>query len=307
MASNYLDVQVYNDAPSVPSWAWVVCSSRTESGGVAVEFVLSVTEGCLDSYPLFMFTTLPTHHLTQEFVEPRMEQMVMALLRNVPVKRVYAVYGPDLLARVFARNWTQITGIQNLAHSPYYAAKLSFCTRQTFRNRAMALRADLTYEIRPADNNDIRDVAECCGGFADDSAPYSLTWDGAIREATFLVGHHQVWIHRIAQKGTSRSEIASIVAFTRNSETNATITKVYTNPKWRRLGCAERLVRKVCEYLLQSKVTVSLFVAHDNPGAALVYSRVGFVGLGPQEGFVPGVEGWTEIGFDRNFVQLGHW
>lgn len=59
--------------------------------------------------------------------------------------------------------------------------------------------------------------------------------------------------------------------------------------------------------LLESKVTVSLFVAHDNPGAALVYSRVGFVGLSPQEGSVPGVDNWTEIGFDRSVVRLGHW
>jgi hypothetical protein len=59
--------------------------------------------------------------------------------------------------------------------------------------------------------------------------------------------------------------------------------------------------------LLGTKDTVSLFVAHDNPGAAHVYSRVGFVGLNPREGSVPGVDDWTEIGFDRNVVCLGHW
>ncbi len=58
---------------------------------------------------------------------------------------------------------------------------------------------------------------------------------------------NQVWVHRIRQQGEDRSSIASIVAFTRNSDTLATITKVYTNPDYRRRGCAERLVRRVCK------------------------------------------------------------
>lgn len=288
---------------------WVTCSSSDSEGKAIVEFVLSLTEGYIDSYPVFLYTTLPANRLTQGYVQPRMAEMVKALARalNGDLPRVYAVYGQDPLAQAFAWNWTNHTGIRNLSDKPYYEAKLSFCTRQTFRSRLLSLPDDLIPEIRLANNDDIRAVAQCCYGFARDSEPYVLTREGALREAEYLVHQRQIWIHHITRKGTTQTEIASIVAFSRNSETNATITKVYTSPDWRRLGCAERLVRQVCESLLQTKTTVSLFVAHDNPGAAAVYSRVGFVGLDPREGTVSGVENWTEIGFDREVVRLGHW
>ena len=50
-----------------------------------------------------------------------------------------------------------------------------------------------------------------------------------------------------------------------------------------------------------------LYVAHNNPAAAGVYSRVGFVGFGPDSEPVEGVDSWLELGFDRKQVQLGHW
>ncbi|KXN93240.1 hypothetical protein AN958_00164 [Leucoagaricus sp. SymC.cos] len=226
---------------------WVVCSSKNSMGDVVVELVIAITEGYIDSYPAFFFSAIPPHLLAREFVQPRMEKMIQALFIVLPVRRVYAVYGPDLLAKAFAWCWTSLTGVGNYSTKPYYAAKLSFCTRQTFKTRLLPLREDLTAEIRPADPNDIMEVAQCCYGFASDSDPYNLTEQGAIREAEFLVHQGQIWIHRVTRKGTGQSAIASIVAFTRISETNGTITKVYTNPNWRRLGCAERLVRQVCE------------------------------------------------------------
>jgi hypothetical protein len=48
-------------------------------------------------------------------------------------------------------------------------------------------------------------------------------------------------------------------------------------------------------------------VAHDNIAAAKVYHRVGFVGLDENDYTAEGVEDWLEIGFDRKYVQLGHW
>ena len=59
--------------------------------------------------------------------------------------------------------------------------------------------------------------------------------------------------------------------------------------------------------LLTLKKTVVLYVANNNPAAAKVYSRVGFVGLGPESGPTEGVDQWLELGFDRQRVQLGHW
>jgi len=76
--------------------------------------------------------------------------------------------------------------------------------------------------------------------------PFQLTQASALRESTYLVNNNLVWVHRLRVPGQTQSELASVVAFTRNSESIATISKVFTNPKWRRLGCAERLVRRVC-------------------------------------------------------------
>jgi predicted GNAT family acetyltransferase len=70
--------------------------------------------------------------------------------------------------------------------------------------------------------------------------------EGAIKEATLLVRNKQLWVHEIRQDDAV-PEIASIVAVTRESNTVSAITKVYTNPQWRRRGCAERLVRRVCK------------------------------------------------------------
>ncbi len=59
--------------------------------------------------------------------------------------------------------------------------------------------------------------------------------------------------------------------------------------------------------LLKTKESVVLYVAHNNPAAAKVYHRVGFVGLEPQAEKVSGVDSWLELGFDRRRVVLGHW
>lgn len=59
--------------------------------------------------------------------------------------------------------------------------------------------------------------------------------------------------------------------------------------------------------LLKNKDRVVLYVAHNNPAAAKVYDRVGFLGLGPTSAPVEGVDSWLELGFDRKHVTLGHW
>lgn len=76
--------------------------------------------------------------------------------------------------------------------------------------------------------------------------PFVLSADGALNEARVLISKRQLWVHEIRRAGQA-PEIASIVAVTRTSETVAGITKVYTNPRWRQRGCAERLTRKVCK------------------------------------------------------------
>lgn len=75
---------------------------------------------------------------------------------------------------------------------------------------------------------------------------------GAMAEASLLIKKGQVWVHEICAP-RQRPEIASIVAVTRTSDTVAGITKVYTNPRWRQRGCAERLVRHVCRECVYSQ------------------------------------------------------
>ena len=76
--------------------------------------------------------------------------------------------------------------------------------------------------------------------------PFILSRASSAKEATLLVRNNQVWVHEI-QRDDEPPELASIACTTRSSSTVTAITKVYTNPKWRKLGCAERLVRRVCK------------------------------------------------------------
>ncbi|KAI6031477.1 hypothetical protein BKA83DRAFT_4200879 [Pisolithus microcarpus] len=75
---------------------------------------------------------------------------------------------------------------------------------------------------------------------------------------------------------------------------NSARTSVFTNPRWRELGCAERLLRRVCRDLLVEKDRIVLYVGVEN-SAARLYQRVGFQGL----------VGGDEVEGQR--VELGFW
>ncbi|KAJ7033367.1 hypothetical protein C8F04DRAFT_623124 [Mycena alexandri] len=271
----------------------------------AIDFILSVTNGDLGTYPAFVFTTHPIHRLTPEFLLPRLIRLAEALRAAVPIKRVYSFFAPDAVTKMLVEIWFSLTGVQGY-QDPYYHAKLSYCTKQSFVNRRMTTFPGLVYELRPAVESDLEGVASLCYQFAADSEPFTLSHESAIKEAAILIRNQQIWVHGMRFDGDVHEDIASIVAFTRNSDNVATISKVFTNPTWRRRGCAERLVRRVCKHLLATKQSVALFVAHSNPGATKVYDRVGFRGL---DGGAPveGVDSWLEIGLDRSKIELGHW
>ncbi|KAK0430045.1 hypothetical protein EV421DRAFT_1722094 [Armillaria borealis] len=290
--------------PPKPGQVWIVyftCDPEPR-----VQFILSCTATETGKYPIFITTTRPTNTLSLEFIHQPMSLLVEELYRVVPVPRVFSIFAPDAIAQHFATLWTRLTGVDHITQ-PYYAAKLTFCTKMSFRYRQATMVPGVTYELRLAVPSDIEEIAKLCHGFASESEPFVLDDAGALKEATLLVRQNQVWVHRIRQQGEDRSSIASIVAFTRNSDTLATITKVYTNPDYRRRGCAERLVRRVCKHLFMTKDKVALYVAHTNPAASKVYHRVGFAGLGGDGIAVEGVDAWTEIGFDRDVIDLGHW
>ena len=75
--------------------------------------------------------------------------------------------------------------------------------------------------------------------------PFILEDEGALKEATELIENNMLWVHEVQSNG--HRDIASVVATTRQSARVTAITKVYTNPKYRSKGCAERLVRRVCQ------------------------------------------------------------
>lgn len=287
---------------------WITCTSSQPHSPPTLDFVLSCTDGYQGGYPVFLFTTLPYDSLSHptDYTRRRVNALVRALQRAVPTERVFSVFAPEPLTRLFATLWTAATGVQLDADPEYYAAKFPYCTSETFRPRRSSLFPDITFDLRPARPDDLKQVAELCYGFAKESEPFVLTMDGATREAERMITNNQVWVHEIAFRGKA-PEIASIVATTRTSETVAAITKVFTNPRWRKRGCAERLTRQVCKHLLKSKDKIVLYVAHNNPAAAKVYHRVGFVGLDPNEASSVGVDNWLELGFDRKHVILGHW
>ncbi|KAF9004483.1 hypothetical protein BDZ89DRAFT_1049472 [Hymenopellis radicata] len=258
-----------------------------------LELVLACTSNEMGTYPIFIAATAPASRLTAQFLHTRLWLLADALRYAVPNSRVYSVFCPDTIAHLFAAIWSALTGIRRYKE-PYYAAKLSICTKETLKHGPSRNIPGIPADLRLAVPDDLKGVADLCYGFASESEPFTLTSDLALKQASLLIQDRQVWVYCIRADGESDpGDIASIVACTRNSEQCATITKVYTDTRWRRRGCAERLV--------------ALYVARDNTAATKVYNRVGFAGLG--EHAVDGVncEFWSEIGFDREQVELGHW
>lgn len=158
--------------------------------------------------------------------------------------------------------------------------------------------------MRQAEVTDVEAAAVLCKEFADDSVYFPLELPDALKEARELVRNRQLWVYYMTMPD-GRQELASIVACTRTSENVAAVTKVYTNPLCRSRGCAERLVRRVCEFWLKEagRQFVVLFVAHENEPAEKVYNHVGFEGLRGRT--AEGVEDWLEIGFSGTV--RGHW
>ncbi|KAF8527412.1 hypothetical protein BU17DRAFT_61565 [Hysterangium stoloniferum] len=292
------------DKEDVPGQLWITCKTAlTPDAEPELEFILSCSEWHMGTYPIFIISTLPTSCLAPAFLAPRVAMLTAELQACIPTERAYSIFAPAPLAKAFAQAWSNVTGVE-LEDHPYYAARFSHCSRKTFVDRSQTLPYDCTYNLRLACEGDIPHVAELCKGFASDSDPFILDDAGALKEANYLVSNKIAWVHEVIQNNSSH--IACLVATTRNGVNVGTITKVFTHPAWRKRGCAERLVRKVCRNFLitQGKQWVVLYVAHNNPAAAKVYDKVGFTGLCGKPR-AEGVDDWIEIGCRG--AQIGHW
>jgi hypothetical protein len=150
---------------------WITCTSYDRQP--TVDLVLSCTEGPMGSYPIFIVSLRPFASLTHQYLLPRLIALASALHDTVPVNRVYSVFAPEPITMLFVSLWTELTGVGSYAREPYYAAKLSYCTKSSFSNRQTTIHPDLVYDLRPADDDDIMDVAELCHNFAAVSVSYS--------------------------------------------------------------------------------------------------------------------------------------
>ncbi|TCD67096.1 hypothetical protein EIP91_000559 [Steccherinum ochraceum] len=214
------------DSTHLPPQLWIACITFHRNAPPSVDFVLSCTEGPLGPYPVFIVTTV-NRSITQDAAERRMQSMAFELQRSVPTSRVFAVFALERVARMFAAIWTRFTAVPLHPTSPeYYAAKITYCTRETFLGLEVEdTGLTMVTELRLGTEADLHQVARLCHGFAAESKPYTLSPEGAQREAALLIGRRQVWVHEIKACAGHSSEIASIVAVTRASATVATITK----------------------------------------------------------------------------------
>ncbi|KAG8933442.1 hypothetical protein FRC02_011820 [Tulasnella sp. 418] len=297
----------YRDIPAkIPEQFWLsLWTTRGRTSSAKLDIVLSCTKGPIGDYPVFLYSNVPDECLTQDFLESRIELLVTRLKSCVSSRRVFSVFGPAPLTRAFVMAWTTATNMRHMPIAdPYYAAKHTFCTRETLSSDSYGP-LPAGHSMRLADWSDLKRGAELCFGFAVGSEPFVLSEDGAVLEATGMIKNGQMFVYNIASED-GHIETASIVCVTRTSGSVSAITKVYTNPDHRGRKYAERLVRHVSHHLLfeAKKSAVVLFVAHDNKAAEKVYDRVGFAGLcgKPRP---EGVSDWIEIGFED--TDLGHW
>lgn len=149
---------------------WNMTHSRRKSPEVA--FVLSCTTHSLGKYPVFIFTPLSRNILVDDFVRPRILQIVRALREHAPPERVFSIFALDVLTHLFADLWTAETGVRLAANPVYYHSALMYCDRSTFRSRELPLLPDAVITLRLAVDADVKKTAALCRGFSETSVSF---------------------------------------------------------------------------------------------------------------------------------------
>jgi hypothetical protein len=155
-----------NGQASIGTEFWMVYWSNQPFP--TIDLVLSCTDGPLGTYPIIIFTPHEPERLYEAFIRPRITRLIYALDQQVLRHRVYSVFAPEEITKVFAKVWSAHTGIA-IEKEPYYAALITYCTRATFRNRRTTIDPDFVYDLRLAEETDIPAAAELCYGFAETS------------------------------------------------------------------------------------------------------------------------------------------
>lgn len=299
-------------------WLTLWSTHSPLSTSPVLDLVLSCTASHIDNLPIFLWSSHETHTLTREYLEPRMTLLIQHLAELIPPERVFSVFAPNFITKTFADIWSLRTGMK-IVKQPYYAASLTYVTRDTLTEKDTSRTPSLPplpFVLRQAKREDVDAVSAHCLDFAADS-DFPIDKKGAEREAKHYINNRQMWVC-VTENPGGGSEVVSIVAATRNTRSNATITKVHTSAPHRKRGYAEALVRHVCEHLLYDEdivrrhaidytgpyEAVALYVAHDNIAATTVYDRVGFAGLLGKRRPI-GVEDVLELGFEG--ATKGYW
>jgi ribosomal protein S18 acetylase RimI-like enzyme len=343
--------QMWSGEPTdiAPDQYWIACYSR-QNQTTTLELVLSCTEGSLGAYPIFIYShrapsngTLSPPHLSA-----CVSALATALYDLVPATRVFSVFSLTRITHAFSAAWTTLTdNIYPIIPNPWYSATSSYCTTETFRGARVETGVTSGHVMRKATIEDLDQCANLCEVFAKTGPPFELSLSQARKEAEGMIRANQLWVYELPSNASNVSSpnesnmggratdtaIATIVAVTRSTPTVSAITKVYTDAAYRNRGYAERLVAHVTSELLRNPTSgvgrhpqleaqmlqtsgkqqsVVLYVGH-TLDATRVYRRVGFVGLGREEGSSSvchdakdeGVEDWLELGFEG--ASLGHW
>jgi hypothetical protein len=148
---------------------WICVWTCRPGSTDTLDFVLACTKGHIDSYPIFIFSTVPALELTEEYVSSRMDVLTSTLLAVAPVKRVFSVFAPRAVTTLFADYWTERAHVELEADPEYYAATFAYCSRATFKPRSLTVDTQLNFKLRRAVDADVESVAELCFLFAKDS------------------------------------------------------------------------------------------------------------------------------------------
>jgi len=156
------------DGLVTPNQLWIIV--HTSSRQPEVKLIASCTDGLTGSYPIFIFTPIPTQHIERErtILFMGLNCIVRELLNRVDRKRVYSVFALENLSKTFASLWTEATRIP-VMRDPYKEEKISFLTAQTLKIDDPPIPPNETYNVRPAVRADREQVARLCYEFAADS------------------------------------------------------------------------------------------------------------------------------------------
>jgi len=130
-----------------------------------VKLILSCTDSLTGKYPVFLFTPIPYPSIQSDPDTYPSLVAAVALCRVLPFNRVYSVFGPKILCRTFVTLWSKRTGIP-INPVPYYEAKISYLTSETFVDAMSPLHQLVPGEMRPAERKDLAGVANLCFKFA---------------------------------------------------------------------------------------------------------------------------------------------